>query len=287
MTACQVSIIQMNQVLRMNRALRTHHEEALRPLLGTTLVVVAHPDDELLTAGALMQRMQKAIVVFATDGAPRDEYFWKEYGSRQAYADVRRREAIEAVSLFSGTPVFLAEEVEGGIADQELFQRLPQAIAALEKIVAEYRPDSILTLAFEGGHPDHDAVCFASSQAGRRLGVPVWESPLYHRNSEGQPAIQTFPSRTGKETELSVEGEELRRKIGLFGIYKSQRLTVESFRPEIEQFRPVADYDFTHPPMPGKLNYELWGWKMSGKAVAQEMASYLAEAGALKHRGKE
>jgi N-acetylglucosamine malate deacetylase 2 len=287
MTACQVSIIQMNRVLRMNGVPGRNHEEALRPLLGTTLVVVAHPDDELLTAGALMQRMKKAIVVFATDGAPRDEYFWKEYGSRQAYADVRRREAVEAMSLFGGQPVFLAEQVEGGIADQELFQRLPQAIAALEKIVAQCRPDCILTLAFEGGHPDHDAVCFASSQAGRRLGVQVWESPLYHRNSEGQPAIQTFPSRTGKETELSVEGEELRRKIGLFGIYKSQRLTVESFRPEIEQFRPVADYDFTHPPMPGKLNYELWGWKMSGQAVAREMASYLAEAGALKHRGTE
>lgn len=64
--------------------------EELQPLLGTTVVLVAHPDDEVIAFGALMQRMNRAVVVFATDGAPRDEYFWKQYGSREEYAGVRQ-----------------------------------------------------------------------------------------------------------------------------------------------------------------------------------------------------
>jgi LmbE family N-acetylglucosaminyl deacetylase len=62
----------------------------LSPLLGRTLVLVAHPDDEAVGCGALMQRMHEPVVVFATDGAPRDDYFWKTYGSRLRYSRVRQ-----------------------------------------------------------------------------------------------------------------------------------------------------------------------------------------------------
>src|SRR5947207_12334614 len=104
--------------------------DALQPLLGTTLVLVAHPDDEVIGFGALMQRMKQAVVVFATDGAPRDRYFWKQYGSRPAYAEIRRQEAQQALAIVGTRPVFLADRVKDGIADQELFRRLPQAIKA-------------------------------------------------------------------------------------------------------------------------------------------------------------
>src|SRR5262249_37360443 len=71
-----------------------HHNtvptDPLQPLLGATLILVAHPDDEVIACGALMQRMEKAVVLFATDGAPRDERFWKQHGSRYAYAGLRR-----------------------------------------------------------------------------------------------------------------------------------------------------------------------------------------------------
>ena len=44
----------------------------LEILLGKTVVIVAHPDDEAAGCGVLLQRMQDPIVVFATDGAPAD-----------------------------------------------------------------------------------------------------------------------------------------------------------------------------------------------------------------------
>ena len=62
---------------------------ALAPLLGRTLIIVAHPDDEAVTCAALMQRMREPYVLFCTDGAPLDPYFWKKYGSREAYSLLR------------------------------------------------------------------------------------------------------------------------------------------------------------------------------------------------------
>jgi len=238
-------------------------------------MLVAHPDDEVIGFGALMQRMCRAIVVFATDGAPRDEQFWKQYGSRENYAEARRQEAHEALFIAGAQPVFLASRVKGGIADQELFRRLPAAIKAFEHLVAEVQPHALLTLSYEGGHPDHDACCFIASTAGRRAGLPVWEAPLYHRTENGKSAAQSFHTPTSEEVEIQIGGAPLKTKIEMFQAYKSQKLVMDGFHSEIEKFRPLADYDFTRPPLPWKLNYEHWGWTMTGDEVAEEFKKYL------------
>ncbi len=249
--------------------------DSLKPLLGTTLILVAHPDDEVIACGALMQSMKKAVVVFATDGAPHDGGFWKQYGSRPAYAAIRRREAELALEIVRASPVFLADYVDGGIADQELFRNLRGAVTAFEKIIAEVDPDCILTLAYEGGHPDHDAVCFVASVVGRRTAIPVWESPLYHRNRDGVSIIQAFPRIKSTETIMPVGGAQLEKKIRMFDQYRSQGVLIDSFQPQRETFRPIADYDYTQPPLPWKLNYELWQWKMSGQEVSAAFSAFL------------
>src|SRR5215469_756365 len=72
--------------------------DALSPLLGRTLVVVPHPDDETISCGGLLQHMREPVVVFATDGAPEDDFFWRRFGSREAYAAVREQEARVALA---------------------------------------------------------------------------------------------------------------------------------------------------------------------------------------------
>jgi N-acetylglucosamine malate deacetylase 2 len=270
------------------RAERTLHHNVvttnpLQPLLGATLILVAHPDDEVIACGALMQQMEKAIVLFATDGAPRDEHFWKQHGSRHAYAHLRRREAALALKTAGAVPMFLADHVDGGIADQELFRNLPPAIAAVERIMDRLKPACILTLAYEGGHPDHDAACFIASIVGPRAGIPVWESPLYHRNADGISVIQAFPRTTGAEKEFHVEGASLKKKLQMFQHYSSQGLLIDSFQPRRETFRPLAGYDFSRPPLPWKLNYEMWQWKMTGQEVS---AAFSACVGTEKGVGR-
>jgi N-acetylglucosamine malate deacetylase 2 len=248
---------------------------SLDSLLGATLILVAHPDDEIIVCGSLMQKMRKAWVVFATDGAPRDESFWRPYGSRRAYAEVRKQEAQGALAIVGARPIFLADRVPGGIVDQELFQNLAAAVAEVGRIAEEMHADCILTLAYEGGHPDHDAACFVGASVSRSAGIPAWESPLYHRAADGAPAVQKFPSLTTFEVEVSVEGEALARKNRMFEIYKSQNLVLDRFYPERETFRPMYGYDFTQPPLPWKLNYEIWEWKMTGREVSAAFARFL------------
>src|SRR5260370_25223728 len=96
------------------------HMEAIHLLMGRTLVLVAHPDDEVIGCGALLRRMRSAVVVFATDAAPRDPHFWQGYSSREAYADARREEAIRVAEFGMHEVESLSGHRPNGFVDQEL-----------------------------------------------------------------------------------------------------------------------------------------------------------------------
>src|SRR5579885_3157171 len=63
-------------------------------------LLVAHPDDETIGAGALLGRLRPEAVIHATDGAPRD-LAWAPAakGDREGYARERRGELERALSL--------------------------------------------------------------------------------------------------------------------------------------------------------------------------------------------
>ncbi len=149
-------------------------------LTGRVLVLVAHADDESVGYGALLQRMREAVVVIATDGAPRDEYFWGRFGSREAYAAVRRDEARRAMQVAGVRELVLLAEADSRLEDQRLFLNLAAAYGRLAAVVEQVRPEAIATLAYEGGHPDHDSCSLLGARLGERFALPVWEAPLYH-----------------------------------------------------------------------------------------------------------
>jgi len=254
----------------------------LQALLGHTLVLVAHPDDEAAGCGVLLQRMRNPVVVFATDGAPRDDYFWRTYGSRQAYADTRRGEAGCALGILGVREFeFLAAPHTGEpFVDQELYLAIPDGLAALESVLDRYRPEALLTLAYEGGHPDHDTCNFLASRVGRRHRLPVFEMPLYHRSADGVSVHQEFLLHS--ETEFAVEPtfEELEHKHRMLAAYPSQQLTLDFFTSDVERFRRLAAYDYSRPPHPGTLNYEAWQWSMRGADLVRAFAPYMTAASA-------
>jgi len=244
-------------------------------LLGRTLVVVAHPDDEVIGCGALLQRMREPIVVFCTDGAPRPARWWQKYGSRAAYSQLRREEARQALSYADVKNFeFLAAANSELFADQELFKRLPEAVKALESVAERYKPEAMLTHAYEGGHPDHDACCFVTSMVAPQMGVRAWEMPLYRRQPDGISVKQQFVQRTGQEIEVHVTADEVERKRRMVQAYPSQGDIISAFDATVERVRPMYDYDFSQPPHAGKLNYEMWQWEMTGREVAGAFAEY-------------
>jgi LmbE family N-acetylglucosaminyl deacetylase len=263
-----------------------------RELTGRTLVVVAHADDESVAFGALLQKMREAVVAIVTDGAPRDEYFWGRFGSREKYRAVRREEARRATELAGVSELALLAEEEERLEDQRLFLNLGTAYARLERLAERVRPEAIATLAYEGGHPDHDSCSLLAARLGGQFAVPVWEAPVYWRENggaagsaaggeqwqaggEGTLRVQRFIHESGAEVEVEMSGAELERKLAMCAQYRSQGDFLRTFNVRREAMRPQVKYDYTKAPHAGRTNYEQWQWWMSAREVCAKFKEFL------------
>ncbi len=271
--------------------------DAISSLFGTSLLVLAHPDDECVTYGALLQRMADPIVRFMTDGAPRDPYFWGRYGSREAYATLRQQEARRALARIGVQRVeFVSDGYHGRsnggnpqqsdgaasdiLVDQELFRNLPAAWRELTDAIERLQPQALLTLAYEGGHPDHDSCNLLVSLASRKFGLPAWEAPIYNRACKADAERlepQRFVRENGTEINVCPTESEVERKRAMWSEYASQGDFLQFFSPERECVRPLPAYDYSVPPHSGQLNYERWQWSMTGKDVCQAFVSFLEQ----------
>jgi hypothetical protein len=105
------------------------------------------------------------------------------------------------------------------------------------------------------------------------MNIPAWELPLYHRHG-ALIEMQKFLRTSGDEVRIVSTGDELLLKRAMMGAYKSQYDTLKEFAPETEMFRPMMKHDFSRPPHPGKLNYETWGWKMTGQDLCRAFMDF-------------
>ena len=246
----------------------------LEQLLGRTMVLVAHPDDECITCGGLLQRMREPIVIYATDGSPQDPYFWSKYGSREVYSRLRQEEARAALAQVGVTEVVFLADQDPKLIDQELFRNLGIAFELLLSEVRRRQPEALLTLAYEGGHPDHDSCNLLAGELGRFLALPVWEAPLYRRR-RSELSVQEFVEPNGSEIPFLPSAEEIERKRQMCLQYPSQGDFLQVFGLEREMYRPLKEYDYSRPPHEGKLNYEQWQWSMTGSEVSAAFADFL------------
>ncbi len=245
-------------------------------------LVVAHPDDECLMAGGQLPRLKSLTIVHVTDGAPLGADGAKHgFASRAHYAAARRRELETAVACAGiSADALLAFDVP----DQQASLRLPQIARALAKLLQERGIEVVLTHAYEGGHPDHDAVAFAVHAARRlaaseRSRIGILEMPSYHADSAGW-VRQRFPPAP-RRPELAIrltEGERaLKRR--MFVAHVTQRDTIFSFALDCERFRIAPDYDFRALPNGGRLLYEQYPWGMTGPRWQELAREALANLG--------
>ncbi len=256
-------------------------------LTGRVLVLVAHADDESVGYGALLQQMREAVVVIATDCAPRDPYFWQRFGSREAYAALRREEARQAMQVAGVRELVLLAEEDARLEDQRLFLNLAVAYERLASLVERVKPEAIASLAYEGGHPDHDSCSLLGARLGERFTLPVWEAPLYHWEPNRDPRadlrgdrggelrLQQFVCNSGGEAAVEIGVGELERKREMCAQYASQGDFLQTFDARRELVRPQVRYEYGRAPHQGQTNYERWQWWMSAQEVSAKFQEFL------------
>jgi LmbE family N-acetylglucosaminyl deacetylase len=238
--------------------------------VGHVAVVVAHPDDETIGCGAQLERLENVTVVVATDGAPRNLVDAHANGleSAEAYADLRRRELALALAL-GGIPE--AWQIRFGVPDQEAAFHLVDVTHRLNALFARCQTQVVLTHAYEGGHPDHDAVAFSVYAAARLRclcgqNIAIIEMPYYAEGHEGMD-VQKFVAAPGCGPEIALRLNERERvvKRRMIAAHASQQRVLAAFATEMERFRLAPAYDFTRPPNGGRLYYERYDWGMTGE----------------------
>lgn len=247
------------------------------------LIAVAHPDDETAGTGAVLARLPDVRLVCATDGAPFDRGLWGNPtpATREDYAAMRRRELRCALAV-ARLGWDCVEQWD--IPDQDASSDLADLALRMRDALASDVPEVVLAPAYEGGHPDHDAVSFAVHAACAlmaRDGDPypaIVEFPLYHAEDDRVVAGTFAPGHGGDEVTLTLSQREVANKERMMACHASQRETLALFPRDAERFRRSPGHDFTRPPRPGKLNYELWGW-MTGDEWRARAAEASAELG--------
>lgn len=253
--------------------------------LPSLMVIVAHPDDEAIGAGAVLRGIPESTVVHVTDGAPRDESYAhrKGFPSRDAYAQARREEVVAALWIIGMPP----ERIRSfGFVDGEAAFHLVELTHKIVDLLSEMKPDVVLTHPYEGGHSDHDSTAFAVHLACgilRREGLfapVIMELTSYH-NYEGKRRLFSFlpfPDAREKTVELDADTKEAKRK--MFDAFTSQGALLKTFPLEVERFRHAPRYLFTVPPHEGTLDYERLCTKMTGaewRAQAEQALGILRE----------
>lgn len=213
------------------------------------LFVFAHQDDEVAAAIRILRARRngdRVFCAFLTDGA------------FKVPSAVRNEESRRALSVLGVSDLLFAPFPDGNLPEHAR-----EALAFLESRSEEIH--EVCTLAWEGGHQDHDAAHVIALAYARRRGIPCREVPLYNGRGTPRSLFRVLrPLGKGWET-TRVRFSEALFVLSLVRFYKSQRKTWCGLLPEaafellIARRTHVRDADprrLNQKPHAGDLFYE-------------------------------
>ena len=204
------------------------------------LVLLAHHDDELPYAGLLSRMGANVRVIWLTnsDGLAHESELTPE-----AYAKARYQESLDALehleiaepqvqSLWHSEYELydLMRLMRAGDSVPERFMSMADEV---EHIARDFNPDVIWTLAYQGGHPEHDLMHLYAARLVRRLNsergqpIPFYELPAYELIVV---PLRFRPWRLKPYFAMSLTDEEYAAKERMLECYPTQQRIIDEFR---------------------------------------------------------
>jgi hypothetical protein len=228
--------------------------------------LMSHCDDEIFLLPFLLDPQAQSTLVFFTTR----QDIYKE-------PDVRKSEAVLANRFLNRfqkvNTVFLSPEIQDGLIHKEFKNK---NFEFLESIILNEHPDEIITLAFEGGHQDHDAVEVIARILSDKHRIDMVCCPAYRSAKLSRKLFAVMKS------DLDSQHIETRRFLTLFVafivmfIYKSQLKTWVGLAPFI--FFKYAFYPFSSTRVKPNLevvHLDRCFYEMRNRAAQSEVASNL------------
>ncbi|MGJ4944824.1 PIG-L deacetylase family protein [Bradyrhizobium sp. HKCCYLS1011] len=249
-----------------------------RPIDVPAVLVVAHPDDEVLAMGGRLRTFRDLTVIQLTDGAPASGADARRLGfaGNSAYATVREQEAHRACATLG----LRCPRIALGAPDQDSIFFARHLIDAISR---ELRHAALVfTHPYEGGHPDHDTAALivqracAELQAGAQTAPARFEFASYHLRDGGMHTGAFCPAPQSHDVTVRLAPDVHELKHHALAAYASQAKVLSRFDPGIERYRTAPDYDFTRAPPPGAALYDRFGWDMTAakwRALARPLLS--------------
>jgi len=212
--------------------------------------IFAHQDDEIAFVSRIRlmrARGDRLTCVCLTDGAASVAASTRDAESRRVLARL-------------GVDDFRVAPPESRLADGTLPDHLEEALAFVESAVASV--DEVVTLAWEGGHQDHDAAHLVAAVFARQRGVACLEMPLYNGYEIADPLFRVNAPVGDGWLERRLPRRDYFANVLLARFYRSQRKTWLGLAPLLLIAKPrelirMADLRRAFaPPHPLPLLYE-------------------------------
>ena len=213
--------------------------------LERPLFLLAHHDDEIPTAGLLQRLQGDKRVLWVTNS---DGLYFESDKSPLDYGEIRKQEGVNSVAL-AGVPqssigCLDVSEVETyrwmsrvNSGDASLGEAMPYFRNIRDRVidaVLQVRPDAVFTLAWQGGHPEHDITHVCAKLAVDRLALETGKRPAFYHMPAYEymilVAMRFHPLYKGQRIKLRLTQQELDIKMAMIDEYPSQVKLFNDFR---------------------------------------------------------
>jgi len=236
------------------------------------LFLFAHNDDEYFAAlriGEELRAGNRVLAAYLTHGSI--------YGADSGERVEESMAILDRLGVRRADVFLLGQETD--IFDLKLHERMADAYRALSARLQAVSIDRLYLMAWEGGHPDHDASHLIGRAYAYAQGLEreLYEFPAYNRFR-----VMSYVGEGGEVLSTATDRRRAFRTLcSAFG-YRTQRLTFLAMLPGSlvqlvllgrQTYRRVPERDYSKPPHNGRLFYE--------RKFRLSFADFIAGAGSL------